>query len=235
MRATFLLGTTLGGTSTPLVGLRTGDNTRFIRQWWEVARDKSAFSCDSTCAAEATDAKWFPYNKGGSFRRWYGNQEYLVNWENDGKEVEEGLAKRYPYLVPAGKTLVRGQGRDQYFSPAVSWSDISSGAPSFRYFPEGFVHGNKGNSIFGFPRHLKQLLGIMNSTCVTRFLDALAPTMTASVGDVAKTPIPRRLVELSVSAIEALETTSKVDWETAETAWGFDYNPLVTTARVPRN
>ncbi|MDR0990903.1 MAG: hypothetical protein LBL92_06060 [Propionibacteriaceae bacterium] len=227
IKATFSTGKPLDETSTPLVGLRTGDNARFMRQWWEVSDDRSAFNCDSLKAAEATEARWFPYNKGGAFRRWYGNHEFVVNWEYDGKEIEEGLAERYPYLVPTGKTLVRGQGRNQYFSPSVSWSDISSGAPSFRRFPTGFIHGNKGNSLFGTSTLLDSLLGVMNAPCVTVILEALTPTMTASVGDVGKTPIPDTLTDLSRSTIDSLVAIAKSDWDESEISWNFSSNPLI--------
>ena len=228
MRATFGMGKPLGEISTPLVGLRTGDNNRFMRQWWEVALDRSAFGCGSLQAAAASGARWFPYNKGGAFRRWYGNHEFVVNWEHDGKEIEEGLAERYPYLVSAGKTLVRGQGRDRYFSPSVSWSDISSGAPSFRAFPTGFIHGNKGNSLFGTSSLLARLLGVMNAPCATVILEALTPTMTASVGDVGKTPIPDALADLPASHVEALVATARTDWDESEVSWSFSSNPLVS-------
>jgi hypothetical protein len=230
MRRTFATGKPLGEISTPLVGLRTGDNARFMRQWWEVSSGRSAYGCDSLRAAQGSEARWFPYNKGGAFRRWYGNHEYVVNWEHDGKEIEEGLADRYPYLISAGKTLVRGQGRDRYFSPSVSWADISSGAPSFRRFPMGFIHGNKGNSLFGTSSLLDRLLGVMNAPCATVILEALTPTMTASVGDVAKTPIPDALNNLSISTIEALVRTSRVDWDESETSWDFSSDPLITVA-----
>ncbi|MEA5054224.1 MAG: hypothetical protein VB093_12380 [Propionicimonas sp.] len=234
MRAAFSSGTPLGEISAPLVGLRTGDNNRFMRQWWEVSNDRSAFACESLQAAEATGAMWFPYNKGGAFRRWYGNHEFVVNWEQDGKEIEEGLAERYPYLVSAGKTLVRGQGRDRYFSPSVSWSDISSGAPSFRSFPKGFIHGNKGNSLFGASLLLVRLLGVMNAPCATVILEALTPTMTASVGDVGKTPIPDALADLPASGIQALVATARSDWDDSETSWNFSSNPLVAVAQMSR-
>lgn len=230
MRASFSTGTPLGEISTPLVGLRTGNNNRFMRQWWEVSLKRLSFDCDSLQAAAASGAKWFPYNKGGAFRRWYGNHEFVVNWENDGKEIEEGLAERYPYLVPEGKSLVRGQGRDRYFSPSVSWSDISSGAPSFRSFPNGFIHGNKGNSIFGDSTLLTRLLGVMNTSCVTLILEALTPTMTASVGDVAKSPIPDILDNLPTSSIISLEAMSKADWDCSETSRDFDSNPLISSS-----
>lgn len=227
MWRTFSLGSPLGEVALPLVGLRTGDNARFMRQWWEVSRSRTAFDCESLQAAETSGSRWFPYNKGGAFRRWYGNQEFVVNWENDGRQIEEGLAQRYPYLVPAGKSLVRGQGREHYFSPSVSWSDVSSGAPSFRLFPPGFIHGNKGNSLFGEAQLLRHLSAVLNSTCVTQMLEALTPTMTASVGDVAKVPVPEAIADLQPSITRALVETAKSDFDESETSWNFDSSPLI--------
>lgn len=230
LRKTFAEGTPLGQVSTPLVGLRTGDNARFMRQWWEVSADRVALGCDSLKGASETGAKWFPYNKGGDFRRWYGNHEYVVNWENDGDEIERGLAIRYPYLVPAGKDRVRGQGRDWYFSTSISWSDISAGSPSFRYFPKGFIHGNKGNSLFDTGRHAHALAGILNSSIASSILAVLAPTMTASVGDVAKTPVPKELDEYPTELAKQLIDAAREDWNSRETAWDFLADPLVSMA-----
>ena len=87
LRAAFKVGKPLGDIVDLLVGLRTGDNGRFMRQWWEVSQDRTMFDCESLQDAEASGRRWFPYNKGGAFRKWYGNQEHVVNWENDGAEI----------------------------------------------------------------------------------------------------------------------------------------------------
>ncbi|WP_454226901.1 hypothetical protein [Propioniciclava flava] len=116
----------------------------------------------------------------------------------------------------------------------MSWSDISSGAPSFRSFPEGFIHGNKGNSLFGASLLLVRLLGVMNAPCATVILEALTPTMTASVGDVGKTPIPDALADLPTSGIEALVATAQSDWDDSETSWNFSSSPLVAVAQMSR-
>ncbi len=230
MRATFSSGAPLGEISTPLVGLRTGDNNRFMRQWWEVSSDRSAFACESLQAAEATGARWFPYNKGGAFRRWYGNHEFVVNWEQDGKEIEEGLAERYPYLVPAGKTLVRGQGRDRYFSPSVSWSKISSGAPAFRAYPPGFIFDVAGTSMFAdTQRHRDALIAFTNSQVAYEQLSAVAPTMNFEVGQVAGLPVVDDVPDETVDRVAALIEQSKVDWDTFESSWNFTENPLIKT------
>ncbi|AZZ42533.1 hypothetical protein C0Z11_09865 [Acidipropionibacterium jensenii] len=228
MRTAFSSGKRLGEISTPLVGLRTGDNNRFMRKWWEVSNVRSALACESLQAAEATGAKWFPYNKGGAFRRWYGNHEYVVDWEQDGKEIEEGLAKRYPYLVPAGKKVVRGQGRDRYFSPSVSWSKISSGTPSFRAYPHGFIFDVAGTSMFAETQSVRDaLIAFTNSQVAYEQLSAVAPTMNFEVGQVAGLPVVEGMTAETSDRAEALVERAKADWDAFEPSWNFTENPLV--------
>ena len=226
MRAAFSLGKQLGDVAEPRQGLATADNGRFLRQWWEVSETRTGLRCGSRAEASKTWRRWFPYNKGGDFRRWYGNQEFVVNWENDGAEI------RAFGTEDGGRPRSRAQNTGTYFSPSVSWSDISSGAPSFRSFPTGFIHGNKGNSLFGESGLRVRLLGLLNAPCATVILGALTPTMTASVGDVGKTPIPDALAELPTSCIEALVEAAQSDWDDSETSWNFSSNPLVAAAHV---
>ena len=229
MRAAFKTGRPLGDIAEPNQGLITADNDRFLRQWWEVSQNRTGLSCRARAEASETRRRWFPYNKGGDFRRWYGNQEYIVNWEHDGAEI------RAFGTDDGGRARSRPQNVDSYFKPTVSWSDISSGAPSFRRFPLGFIHGNKGNSVFGSDLLLDRLLGVMNAPCATMILEALTPTMTASVGDVAKTPIPDALADLPTSGIEALVATAQSDWDDSETSWNFSSSPLVAAAQMSRS
>ncbi|WP_201614888.1 BREX-1 system adenine-specific DNA-methyltransferase PglX [Gulosibacter hominis] len=232
MRATFSEGRPLSKLVDLRVGLRTGDNDRFLRYWWEVSGKRSAFHCDSLEDAEASGARWFPYNKGGSFRRWFGNHEYVVNWEHDGHEIEHGLAERYPYLVPAGKTLVRGQGRDRYFSPSVSWSKVSSGVPAFRVYPPGFVYDVAGTSIFSSTsRDRYRLLAFVNSLVALEQLAALAPTLNFEVGQVACLPLVESGSECIEILAEGAVETSRLDWNMSETSWNFSGNALVSQAR----
>ncbi|MFZ1381276.1 MAG: class I SAM-dependent DNA methyltransferase, partial [Scrofimicrobium sp.] len=132
MRSVFTSGRPLGETAALAVGLQTGDNNRFLRQWWEVSQGRSAFACTSREEAAASGARWFPYNKGGEFRKWYGNQEYVINWEHDGAEIRTFGSE------DGGRPRSRAQNTDTYFSPSVSWSDISSGEAAFRRYPQGF-------------------------------------------------------------------------------------------------
>ncbi|MGA4507010.1 Eco57I restriction-modification methylase domain-containing protein, partial [Propionibacteriaceae bacterium G1746] len=128
MRGSFATGRPLSEVANLRQGLATADNNRFLRQWWEVSGRRTAFTCTSREEAAASGARWFPYNKGGEFRKWYGNQEHVVNWENDGAEIVD--------FKP--RSVIRNPGT--YFSPSVSWSDISSGEAAFRRYPQGFIH-----------------------------------------------------------------------------------------------
>lgn len=230
LRAAFKVGKPLGDIVDLLVGLRTGDNGRFMRQWWEVSQDRTMFDCESLQDAEASGRRWFPYNKGGAFRKWYGNQEHVINWERDGREIEEGLAERYPYMVPRGKTLVRGQGRDRYFSPSVSWSDISSGEAAFRRYPPGFIYANTGHSGFGEEALLDHVALLLNSTYATQALRVLAPTMHFDIGYVGLMPVAPGVKDLPADQLVELVETARTDWDAAETSWGFAKNALVSRA-----
>ncbi len=227
MRTAFKVGKPLGELAELLVGLRTGDNGRFMRQWWEVSQDRTMFDCESLESAGSSGRRWFPYNKGGAFRRWYGNQEHVINWEHDGREIEEGLAERYPYMVPKGKKLVRGQGRDRYFSPSVSWSDISSGEAAFRRYPQGFIHDSTGHSGFGDPTMLDQITLLLNSSFVMGVMKVVAPTLHFHIGYVGLVPVAEEIRELPTDSINRLVETSREDWNVAETSWGFTKNSLV--------
>jgi hypothetical protein len=171
--------------------------------------------------AAASGARWFPYNKGGDFRKWYGNQEHVVNWENDGQEIrmfgtEEG-----------GRPRSRAQNTETYFSPSVSWSDISSGEAAFRRYPAGFIHDSTGHSGFGKEALLGQIALLLNSKYVMEVLQVLAPTMHFHIGYVGLVPAASGVMNLSESSIGNLVETSRADWDSAETSWHFENNPLV--------
>lgn len=214
MRGTFAIGRPLGAVASLAVGLQTGDNNQFLRQWWEVSEVRSAFGCSSRQEAAATGARWFPYNKGGEFRKWYGNHEFVINWENDGAEIAA--------FKP--RAVVRNPGT--YFSPSVAWSDISSSEAAFRRFPSGFIHDVKGMSAFGSAELLDQIAVLMNSSTAREMLKAIAPTLNFQVGDVGKLPVISCLDDLPTNTSD-LVATSKEDWDLAETSWGFARNPLV--------
>ncbi len=186
----------LGDVAQPRQGLATADNFRFLRYWWEVGLDRIAFDCRDRAEARATGKRWFPYMKGGAYRKWYGNQEYVVNWWNDGAEIQN-------FYGPDGRLASRPQNTDYYFREGVTWSDLSSKAFGVRYLPPGFVFDVKGSSGFPKSEFLFTLLGIMNSPWMTFALGLLNPTVSFQVGDISRVPVPP-LVESQLERLEHL-------------------------------
>jgi hypothetical protein len=159
--------------------------------------------------AKASGRKWFPFNKGGPFRRWYGNIEHVINWENDGRELF-GLRP---------KSVIRNP--QFYFQPAVGWSNVSAGAPAFRAVDEGVIFGHVGQSVFGGESTRKALLAILNSAFGTKVLELLAPTIHFEVGSIAKVPANLGLNDRHRKLVDSLVETARQDWNSQETAMDF--------------
>lgn len=200
----------------PRQGLATGENARFVREWWEVDDQKSSYSCCSLEESVSSACKWFPYNKGGDFRKWYGNNECVINWENDGNSVREysGSVIRNP---------------DCYFRPSITWSKISSGSIAFRFKPAGHVFDVAGTSVFSDAASLKYLQGACNSSVIMRVASMLSPTLNFEVGQIATYPIiQNEELEPSVDAtVDSCRELSKEDWDSFEISWDFKRHPLV--------
>ena len=227
VRGAFAKGASLAEIAPPRNGLQTSDNGRFLRFWWEVSADQAALGTSRENPPESRAPRWFPYNKGGEYRRWYGNQLYVVNWENDGQEVRQSLEQRYPYLNGNLGALIRAS--EDYFKPHISWSAIGSGEASFREYPSGLIFDAAANALF--PHHnstRRELLAILNSSVASAMLPALAPTMNFVVSAIAKVPIVLPAAGSTVPAnVDALVATSKADWDSYERSWDFDLNPLL--------
>jgi hypothetical protein len=197
----------------PRQGLATGDNFRFLRYWWEVGTNRIGFGCTSAEEALKTGKRWFPYMKGGGFRRWYGNQEYAVNWERDGEEIKN-------FADPVtGKTYSRPQNTDYYFRRGVTWSSVTSGRFSSRISPGGFIFDSKGPS--AFPPNISHVLGLLNSTYASYCLSLINPTISFPEGDVARMPVPEYASETLSELVEKAVAITKADSEEDETTWDF--------------
>lgn len=210
----------LSAVCSPTQGLATADNARFLRLWFELSYSRIGFGCENAALAARSQKKWFPYNKGGSFRRWYGNQEFVVNWEEDGKEIKE-----YKGAVIRNPTF--------YFKPSVSWGLIASNASSFRFYPSGFIYDVAGMSLFANDTNNQLfLLGSLNTKLAFKLVRLMNPTVNMQCGDIAKAPYLKLDSNQKMRSIsDNVETNVSIsheDWDAHETSWDFQRNELLS-------
>lgn len=216
----FANGKSLGNIALARNGMKTGENGRFVRLWWEVEVEKFNSTANDWKIASSSGAKWFPYNKGGEFRKWYGNNDCIVNWQNEGDEIFNH--------AKTDKRNVQDYPLELKFKPSVSWSLVTSGQPAFRY-KENNLSDIAGMSFYTQKEDLIILLGFCNSKITLEILKLLAPTINFQAGDIGRLPIvdynieANTIRELTFSNIE----NSKIDWDSYETSWDFKRNPLV--------
>ncbi|GAA0039332.1 BREX-1 system adenine-specific DNA-methyltransferase PglX [Lactobacillus amylovorus] len=215
----FEKGTPLGELVDAKQGLATADNKRFLRQWFEVGIDNISFNSHSINDSVESGKKWFPYNKGGSYRKWYGNYDYVVNWQNDGYEIRH-------FADDKGKIRSRPQNTEFYFKEAVTWSDITTSMLSARYILGNHIHDVVGMSIFGNHNTLIKILGFINSKVATHIMRIINPTIHNSIGYMVLEPLLE--VQSVNSLVERSISSSKSDWDAFETSWDFQKNPLLT-------
>ena len=192
-------------------GLSTGDTSRFIRFWHEVDLDEIAFDCKSSAEFERTDANWAPYNKGGEFRKYYGNMDYVVLWKNSGTEVKA--------FVP--KSVIRNE--DYYFKESLSWSDVTSSHTSFRLYPDGFVFDTVGHSAFFETEESKMAaVGYLNSPLIQKIIPAINPTLHFSGGYFLGLPRLKKLENPAfTSLVRQCVDLSMEDASASERSWDF--------------
>ena len=204
-------------------GMKTGDNGRFLRFWWEVSSKKMNTCAESAETAIKSGMKWFPYNKGGEARKWYGNNDYVVNWENAGMEIFQN--------AKLDKRNVQDYPLDMKFIPSVTWSLISTGVPTFRYKCCN-LSDIAGMSFYNGGEKTKYYLGFCNTPIAAEMLQLLAPTINYQVGDIGRLPIlfdekyGSNINERVVISIDV----SKEDWDSFETSWDFTQHPLIRCA-----
>jgi SAM-dependent methyltransferase len=206
----FAGGKTVGQAFKARQGLATADDERFLRSWYEVSIENST---------QFGGEKWVPFLKGGDFRKWYGNQHHVVNWEDDGKEIKN-------FIDDKGKVRSRPQNTQFYGRSGISWSIVSSGAPSFRKFNEGFIIGHVGPGIFADSASEETgLICALNSNVSTYFLGIISETFKYEVGHVNRLPLP--FVPLNSGKGERLVNLAKTDWDAYEGSWDFTSLPLL--------
>lgn len=199
-------GINIGEISTVAEGIKTGDNTRFLRLWPEVMARKFSFAqCDN-------GFKWYPHHKGGEFRKWYGNLEWIINWENNGLEIKSSPNSGL-------------QGRDMYFQQFASWSKISSKGNPLRLYIKNCLFDSGAPAISN--KYLLQTIALFNSKVGELYLQVISPTLNLQVGDVKNIPL---IIEQESSVqyiVDENVILSQNDWDSYETSWDFKRNPLI--------
>ena len=203
----------------PVTGMATTNNELFTRFWFEVSIDNESFNTKSKTESICSGVKWFPYNKGGEFRKWFGNNDYVVNWKNDGEELKE-----YTKGASGGRML----GLEYFFKPCLTWSMITSNITSFRYKNAGSILSNAGPSCYS-DNNLFYLLGLLNSSVVTLILKTINPTINTKVGDIAAIPVAlsQKVKGMVEEIVLKNISLSKSDWDSYETSWDFKKHPLI--------
>ena len=222
IRDAFEQAETIGDIAQPRQGLATSDNDRFLRLWYEPNWGKIGFNKPTRELARTSACKWFPYNKGGSFQKWYGNNTYVINWQNDGEELLSFAASLYGSPTRTIKNI------QYYFKESITWSALSSGGISLRYNSHGFLFDTKGQCIFSKDKSkLLELIALLNSKIAYQMMSFLAPTLDFNSGVVAKVPVIP--VQLDYEKINNIIEMAKLDWDAYETSWDFMQNPVIRT------
>ena len=222
----FEKGTPLGELVDAKQGLATADNKRFLRQWFEVGIDNISFDSQSIKDSVESGKKWFPYNKGGSYRKWYGNYDYVVNWQNDGYEIKH-------FADDKGKIRSRPQNTEFYFKEAVTWSDVNSGTFSLRYRSKGSIHDVKGMSAFSKDNNLLfKILALLNAKIGNYVFKMINPTISLQIGNFVNFPFINYKNESLIELVKSNIKLGKQDWDAFETSWDFQKNPLLTQNAV---
>jgi type II restriction/modification system DNA methylase subunit YeeA len=228
IRHSFVVSTPIGEIANTCQGMATTNNGLFVRSWAEVSMSKVGLSEKSQDTAAASGKKWFPYNKGGEFRRWYGNQTFLVNFENNGKTVCDYIDNTPGVNVKSSGRVIN---RESYFKESISWSKVSAGISALRYFPEGFIFDVAGCSIFSESKaDFVLLLGFLNSIVAMKILEAVSPTVNYEVGHISLLPILKERQALSIASeplVTELISIARKDWDSFETSWHFQSLPVL--------
>lgn len=206
----------LAAIAKPKQGLATTDNDRFLRFWFECSQDQTYMNANNSDDSLNSKKKWFPIQKGGAFRKWYGNNEYVVNWFENGVEIKDVVKERY------GSASKRVVNEPFYFKTGITWSSLSSSSLSMRYVPNGYIFETKGSMcFFEASEQLKHVLAFFNSNIVNPLLECVSPTLDYHEGPIGTLPISQTVrPELILNVDKAVEI-SKIDWNESEVSWEF--------------
>ena len=206
-------GQKLGDVAEIKHGMSTGNNAVMLRLWHEVSRVDLNVNAMSHEVARSSSQKWFPYNKGGEFRRWFGNADYVIRYDEVGKNLLSSFSG------------FRHDGRDFYFKEGITWSFVSSGTFAARYTPIGFLFDVGGSSLF--TKRIYFVLGFLCSSLSYQLLKIINPTINFQVGNLKVLPLPQVGADEVESYVTDLIALSRSDWDEYEISWDFKVNPLV--------
>src|SRR5699024_4771543 len=204
----------LGEIAAPRKGNSTSNNDRFLRLWYEVSHDDINLDKEEIIINETIRTRWYPYNKGGSYKKWYGNNNYIIDWYNDAEEIRKiktAVIANYNYFM----------------KPGLTWSTVSSQNFSIRKFNNGFIFDNGGCCIFDTGKNENYLFGLLNSNVFKFIFGQLNPTLNFQSGEVAKFPVILSDNSEINQLVESNYNLTKTDWDEYETSWDFKKNPLI--------
>ncbi|WP_062104453.1 BREX-1 system adenine-specific DNA-methyltransferase PglX [Bacillus niameyensis] len=215
---------TISGIANPRLGMATANNNRFLRLWHEVNWNNTNIRAANRESAQASKCRWFPYNKGGEYRKWYGNIDYIVDWENDGEKIRS-------FVDDKGKVRSHNYNLDYIFKPSITWSALSSGSFGSRFSPKGFLFDNSGSSLF--TNELDELyiiLGYLSTNIVRYIFPLINPTLNYQPGTVGSLPFLSIEEEKRNEIIQIVKENiiiSKNEWDAYEVSWDFKKHPLL--------
>ena len=219
LRDTFL-NATINDKAKVVIGIKTGDNGKFLRLWFEVQKNKENFQKSDLNTINDYGEKWFPDLKGGEYRKWYGNLEYVINWERNGQNMLEHINSN-----GIADARIRPSNFTYYLNNGITWSRIGSGQISLRYIPKGCFFDCNSPSMFSSNYSIEVIMAILNSKVSTALLEILAPTLTFQIADLKKMPLPKEAINTNI--IQQNISISKQDWDSHETSWDFQGNELL--------
>jgi len=201
-------------------GMATADNDRFLRYWNETNFNDIGFNLQTIDEANKSHKRWFPYNKGGEFRKWYGNNEYLVDWQNDGYGIKNNIDQK------TGRLRSHNYNGEFAFQKGMTWAALSSSKISVRISNYGFMFDSKGAMGFS-DKNIEYFIALINSCVGMKFLEILAPTMDFKVGDIIKIPLIKHKEEIINTIVKTNISIAKQEWDSRETSWDFAQNEIL--------
>lgn len=213
VRKIFKVGIPLKNIAKPALGVSTHKDDYFLKLWYEVNSNKIGFGIKDRFLALNSKKKWFPYNKGGNYRKWYGNNEYVINYEKDGYEL---------------KNFKRAQisNEHRYFQKGMTWSRISTSNFSVRYHGNGYIVGDAGPSVFAPPEKFFYILGLLNTPIVQTVLNAINPTFNYQTGNISEIPVIFKENSQIDFLVKENIKLSKEEWDSFEKSWNFKCHPF---------